>query len=89
MKTLQELALSNAVGEVLSSWPDDMSDADILSALEAGDDDDIIAWEPYEGYSAQWLAEQIASTAQGHLSVFRLIQSGVFTDNGTGIVAVK
>jgi hypothetical protein len=57
-KELELKAWDLSLGSFLSEWDYDMEPEDVLQAIEDGHDS-ILVWEPFEGYSAEWLLESI------------------------------
>lgn len=51
-----------AIGEFLSSWPDDMTADNVISQVEMLTDD-VVIWEPFELYDGEWIAEHIENLA--------------------------
>lgn len=87
-KTLQQLALGNAIAHFLSGWPDGMTNEDILEKLsedEDGELGDITPWEPFEAYEGQTLLHHIEDLASTYLQAFRLARDASLVDTGESI----
>jgi len=48
---LSDEAMWFAIGEYLSSWPEDMTHTEVVDALENGHPD-VDIWEPFENFAA-------------------------------------
>lgn len=80
--TLQDLSLEMALAEVLSDWPEELSDKEILDRLRDDEMEGISAWEPFEDYDGIWLAEHIQLLARSFLWCSRAVQNYSLIDTG-------
>ena len=52
-----------AIGEILSSWPDDLTADQVISEVELATDD-VVVWEPFENWDGEDVADYIRGMAQ-------------------------
>ena len=74
LEELQKQAWEDSLGYHLSSYPFDQAPEVIVERLynnqfidPENEDNEILPWEPFEGYAGEWLAERIETSYQSAL----------------------
>lgn len=58
-----------ALGQYLSEWPTSKTFEEVLEGLgDPYDESGVLVWEPFEGYTAAWLHDQIVNTRDNFLA---------------------